>query len=69
MTRRDVAARERRARLRDLQAPPEPEPFDWVEAAKFWGVLLLCVVVGVPALIAFAWVVGMGVDWLTEVLK
>lgn len=69
MTRRDEAARERRARLRALQAPPEPEPFDWEEEAKFWGSLLLCVVVGVPALIAFAWIVGTGLDWMTEAMR
>ena len=69
MTRRDEAARERRARLRALQAPPEPEPIDWVDTATFLAKALLCALIVVHALLAFAWVVGMGLDWMTEVLR
>ena len=69
MTRRDEAARERRARLRALQAPPEPEPVDWADTATFLAKALLCALIGVYALLAFAWVVGTGLDWLTEVMR
>jgi len=67
MTRRDEFAAERRARLRALQTRA-PEPFDWRGLARLLRDVVLWIVVGGLAVLAFAWVLGAGFDWLERVL-
>lgn len=65
--RHDEYVRERRARVRALQAA-EPEPYDWAGALWFGVKVLLWVVLTLAGGVGLAWMPGAGLDWLERIL-
>lgn len=61
-----IAARRRRIRAAQC---PEPEGYDWPEAARFARFVLAVAILAVAAGVSIAVVLGAGLDWLEGLVR